>query len=58
MEKQQLIEIVRAKSRDGKIPCEEAHKIADETGTPRTELGELLNELKIKVVACQLGCFP
>jgi hypothetical protein len=26
-------------------------------GISRAEMGELLNELKIKIIQCQLGCF-
>jgi hypothetical protein len=58
MEKQQLTELIRSRAKDGKISCEQAHKIGTETATPLQQIGDLLNELKIKVVTCQLGCFP
>lgn len=48
---------VRAAAPDGKIACAAAFRLAEELGLSRKELGELLNELKIKIVQCQLGCF-
>ncbi len=58
MEKEALIERVKAQTKDGRITCEAAQKIADETGVPRKDVGVLLNELEIKITDCQLGCFP
>ncbi|MFZ5449199.1 MAG: hypothetical protein ACOZFS_11245 [Thermodesulfobacteriota bacterium] len=48
---------IRAAAPGGKIACAAAFKLAEELGLSRKELGELLNELKIKIVQCQLGCF-
>jgi hypothetical protein len=48
---------IKAAAPEGKIPCPRAFLLADELGLSRKELGELLNELKIKIVQCQLGCF-
>ena len=42
----------------GKIACKQALRIAEEEGIPPKDLGSLLNELKVKVANCQLGCFP
>ncbi len=42
---------------DGKIPCKKALEIAEEENVPPLKVGEILNELKIKIVSCQLGCF-
>jgi hypothetical protein len=41
----------------GRIPCAAALKLAEELGLSRAEMGELLNELRIKITQCQLGCF-
>jgi hypothetical protein len=41
----------------GKMPCVMAFKIARECNCSVAEVGELCNELKIKIVSCQLGCF-
>jgi hypothetical protein len=48
---------IRAAAPEGKIACAAAFRLADELGISRKELGELLNELKIKIAHCQLGCF-
>ncbi len=42
---------------EGKIPCASAFRVAEELGLSRKELGELLNDLRIKIIQCQLGCF-
>lgn len=52
-----LKEKIRAAAPAGKIPCAAAFKLADELGISRARMGELLNELKIKITQCQLGCF-
>jgi hypothetical protein len=42
---------------NGKIPCASAFRLAEELGMTRSKLGELLNELNVKIIQCQLGCF-
>lgn len=42
---------------DGKITCKEALEIAAEEKVSPLKVGEMLNELKIKIISCQLGCF-
>jgi hypothetical protein len=58
MEREKLIEKVKAASKDGKITCSQALAVAREAKVSPAEVGEILNELKIKIHACQLGCFP
>lgn len=48
---------IRAAAPQGKIPCAAAFRLAEELGISRKDLGELLNELRIKITQCQLGCF-
>ncbi len=48
---------IRAAAPADKIPCAAAFKLADDLGLSRQELGDLLNELHIKITRCQLGCF-
>ena len=43
---------------NGKISCKQAQEIAEEEGIPYKDMGSMLNELKVKVASCQLGCFP
>jgi len=48
---------IKAAAPEGKIPCAAAFKLAQDLGLSRKEMGELLNEMRIKITQCQLGCF-
>ncbi len=48
---------IKAAAPQGKIPCAAAFKLAEDLGLTRAQMGELLDELKIKIIQCQLGCF-
>lgn len=39
------------------ISCEEAHRLSHSYGIAPLSLGEMLDELEIKIIACQLGLF-
>ena len=54
---EEITEKIREVSKDGKITCAMAQKIALENKVPMKQLGDLLNQLKIKISQCQLGCF-
>jgi hypothetical protein len=49
---------IQAAAPNGRIPCAAAFQLAEELGLTRSRLGELFNELNIKIIQCQLGCFP
>jgi hypothetical protein len=49
---------IQAAAPNGRIPCAAAFQLAEELGLTRSRLGELFNELNIKISQCQLGCFP
>ena len=55
--KKELKEEMLRKVVEGKLPCASARKIAEECGVPYSEVGEAANELGIKIINCQLGCF-
>ena len=40
-----------------KITCAHAHLVAKKCGVTLADLGRILNERKIKIAKCQLGCF-
>ncbi|MGI5876282.1 MAG: hypothetical protein ACOX6X_05625 [Dethiobacteria bacterium] len=40
-----------------KIPCVMVFKVARDFGLSAAEVGKLCNELKIKIINCQIGCF-
>ncbi len=53
-----LIETLKARSGDEKrLACTAAFKIARDLDVPTAEVGRTCNELGIKIVGCQLGCF-
>jgi hypothetical protein len=41
-----------------KLPCRRAFQLADEFGLSPKEIGEICNAEDIKIINCQLGCFP
>jgi hypothetical protein len=52
-----IMEAIRTASINNRLTCEKAHFLARELKVPLKEIGSLCNELKIKIAACQLGCF-
>lgn len=57
MDRNKLEKVILEKAKDGKIPCGVCFKISDDLGIPKKELTKVLNEMKIKISQCQLGCF-
>jgi len=57
MDRKKLEGTILEKAKEGKIPCAVCFKIADDLGIPKKELTKVLNEMKIKISQCQLGCF-
>jgi hypothetical protein len=54
---QKVIDAVEKEAVDNKIDCERAQALAGELGVPIMVVGQALNQLNIKIVQCQLGCF-
>lgn len=48
---------IAAEAHDGRISCKALYRIAEERGVAVAEAGVAVRRLKIKVTACQLGCF-
>ncbi len=57
MKQEEIIVKLKETAKDGKISCAMAFKIAKENNISTKEVGSLLNQLKIKIANCQLGCF-
>ncbi|MBI2877046.1 MAG: hypothetical protein HYY20_09210 [Candidatus Tectomicrobia bacterium] len=55
--KEKIKEEIRKLLVDGKLPCKEAHELAERLRVDLLEIGQVANELKIKINRCQLGCF-
>lgn len=54
---EKAISKVRASLVDGKLPCAVAFRIAGELGLEPKQIGDLADELDIKISRCQLGLF-
>ncbi|MFA4964228.1 MAG: hypothetical protein WC709_01110 [Thermoleophilia bacterium] len=53
-----LIETLKAQAgEDKRLACTEAFKIARDLDVPLADVGRTCNELGIKMMQCQLGCF-
>ncbi len=48
---------LRSRAKDNRINCAEVFAIAEKLGLPRKKVGSAVNQLKIKISNCQLGCF-
>jgi hypothetical protein len=57
MDEAKIRELILDKQKDNKISCKAAFEIAEETQVSGKRIGELLNDMEIKICACQLGCF-
>jgi 5,10-methylenetetrahydrofolate reductase len=52
-----LAEAVGRAAAGGRISCRAAFGVADETGSTVENVGRAIDDLKIKIVGCRLGCF-
>ena len=57
MDRDKLEKVILENSKVEKLPCAVCFKIAEEFGISNKEMGKILNETKIKISQCQLGCF-
>lgn len=57
MKEDEIATKLKEASKEGKITCALAQKIAVENKIPMKKVGDLLNQVKIKIIQCQLGCF-
>jgi hypothetical protein len=57
MTPKKIVEAIQTASENNRLSCEKAHELARDLNISLQEIGEICNELKIKIAACQLGCF-
>jgi hypothetical protein len=57
MDRDKVIETIRERAKEGRIPCATCFQISADYNIPKRELGAILDELGIKVIQCQLGLF-
>ncbi|ACB84041.1 hypothetical protein [Natranaerobius thermophilus] len=53
----ELENMLKSEAVDGRISCAKCTEIAEKTNCALSEVGEVADELKLKIVKCQLGCF-
>lgn len=56
-EKKELMQKLKELAPQGKISCSDAHRLAEELGINYIVVGKACDEAKIKIYACELGCF-
>ena len=56
-DKEATKEAVRRAATDGRLTCDKAHELGKELEISLREIGEICDELNVKIKACQLGCF-
>ncbi|HZD60884.1 MAG TPA: hypothetical protein VE439_10600 [Anaerolineae bacterium] len=54
---EEIIKRIEGASKDKRISCTVARKVAEELDVPVRTVGDACNELGIKIYACELGCF-
>ncbi|MDP6044989.1 MAG: hypothetical protein QGG25_05240 [Phycisphaerae bacterium] len=57
MTPEELRNAIQAQAVDGKVSCKAMLDLAASSETSSQQIGEICNELSIKVSGCQLGCF-
>ena len=57
VDRKNLKETILKKAKDGKLPCAMCFKIAEDFKISKREMGKILNEIKVRISQCQLGCF-
>ncbi len=57
MTREKIIESIQTASENNRLSCEKARELARDLNISLQEIGAICNELKIKIAACQLGCF-
>lgn len=57
-EKNQILEEkIRASAVNGQIPCATAFRVAEKLQLAPRMIGDKANQLKVRIINCQLGCF-
>ena len=54
---QQLREEIRGMAAGGRAACKGLLELAERTNVSPGRIGQLCNEMDIRVAGCQLGCF-
>jgi len=52
-----LRQTIQKEAVDGRVSCRFLLNLADRTGTSPKRIGQLCNEMNLRIIHCQLGCF-
>lgn len=52
-----VMKAVQEAATDGRLTCAQAHELSQKLEVNLLVIGQAADELKIKIKACQLGCF-
>ncbi len=56
------VELIKEKlaeaSHDGEITCAECMVVGEELGVSVNGFAQILTDMDIRIIKCQLGCFP
>jgi len=58
MSNEDVKDMFRERAKDQTITCAECLELARELEFPSNKIVTMLSEMGIKIVHCQLGCFP
>lgn len=56
-QREKIIEAIKKTAKEERLSCTAARKIASDFKVPPKVVGDLCDELKIRIKACELGCF-
>ena len=54
---EKLKKLIKNNLKNDKLSCFDAFTIHHTTGASLQEIGSIVDEMKVKIFACQLGCF-
>lgn len=54
---EKVLEAVRQAANDNRLTCTAARKLAEELNVHPRVIGQAADQLKIRIKACELGCF-
>jgi hypothetical protein len=57
MDRENIKEMIQTATKDGRITCSAAFRVAEEADVTVGLIGQLINEMEIRIKGCQLGCF-
>jgi len=57
MTKEEIVAKIEETAVNGKIACQVALALAKELDVPARQIGDIATERRIRIAACQLGCF-